>query len=37
MNDVSMIKIGLYLNNVTARNHDRLSRIKHDKINKCEA
>jgi hypothetical protein len=37
MDDVSMIKIGLYLNNVTLRNHDRLSTIKHDKLNKSEA
>jgi hypothetical protein len=31
MYDASMMKIGLYLNNVVARNHDRLSRINHDK------
>jgi hypothetical protein len=38
MYDVSMMKkIGLYLDNVTAHNHDRLSRIKHDKLNKSEA
>jgi hypothetical protein len=37
MYDVSMMKIGLYLNNVAARNHDRLSRINHDKINESEA
>jgi hypothetical protein len=35
--DVSMTKIGLYLNNIAARNHDRLSRINHDEINKSEA
>jgi uncharacterized protein YigE (DUF2233 family) len=37
MYDVSMMKIGLYLNNVAARNHDRLSRTNHNKINKSEA
>jgi hypothetical protein len=36
MYDVSMMKIGLSLNNVAARNHDRLSRINHDKINKVK-
>jgi hypothetical protein len=34
MHDVSMIKIGLYLNRIAARDHDRLSRINHNKINK---
>jgi hypothetical protein len=37
MYDVSMMKIGLYLNNVAARNHDRLSMINHDKIIESEA
>jgi hypothetical protein len=36
MHDVSMMKIGLYLNNIAARNHDRLSRINDNKINKRE-
>jgi hypothetical protein len=33
----ALLKIGLYLNNIAARNHDRLSRINHDEINKSEA
>jgi hypothetical protein len=37
MHDVSMMKIGLYLNHIAARNRDRLSRINHNKINKSEA
>jgi hypothetical protein len=37
MYDVSMMKIGLYLNNIAARNHDQLSRINHNKMNKNEA
>jgi hypothetical protein len=37
MYDVSMMKISLYLNNIAARNHDRLSTINHDEINKSEA
>jgi hypothetical protein len=37
MYDVSMMKIGLYLNHVATRNHDLLSRINHDEINKSEA
>jgi hypothetical protein len=37
MYDISMMKIGLYLNNVATRNHDRLSRINKNKINKSEA
>jgi hypothetical protein len=37
MYDVSMMKIGLYLNDITAHNHDRLSRISKNKINKSEA
>jgi hypothetical protein len=36
MYDVSMMKIGLYLNNIAARNHDRSSKINHNKINKSE-
>jgi hypothetical protein len=32
-----MMKIGLYLNNGAARNHNLLSRINHDEINKSEA
>jgi hypothetical protein len=37
MYGVSMMKTGLYLNNIAARNHDRLSRINHNKMNKNEA
>jgi hypothetical protein len=36
MYDVSMMKIGLYLNNIAAHNHERLSKVNHDKINKSE-
>jgi hypothetical protein len=37
MNDEAWWKIGLYLDNNTTYDHDRLSRIKHDKLNKSEA
>jgi hypothetical protein len=37
MYGVSMMKIGLCLNNVAACNHDRLLRINHDEINKSKA
>jgi hypothetical protein len=37
MHDVSMMKIGLYLNNIAIHDHDRLSKINHNKINKGEA
>jgi hypothetical protein len=36
MHDVSMMKIGLCLNNIAARDHDRFSRINYNKIKKVK-